>query len=75
MAEQLIGCGQISWPKTTAEEQILAEIARAGYVGAPGDVAPPDRPARVTLDLYARFGLRPAPGYLGGAFWEHDQVG
>ena len=28
MAELLIGCGQITWPKTTTEEQILAEITR-----------------------------------------------
>jgi inosose dehydratase len=35
MTEMLIGCGQITWPHGTPEEQILVEIAHAGYVGAP----------------------------------------
>lgn len=68
-----VACGQITWRQAaTPEEQILAEIARAGYEGAPAGRA--DRPARETLDLFARFGLRPAPGYLGAAFWEREQA-
>jgi inosose dehydratase len=68
-----IGCGQLTWPRTMPEEQVLAEIAEAGYDGAPADIGS-GRPARETLDLYARFGLRPAPGYLSGAFWDGAQA-
>jgi len=35
MADWLIGCGQITWPRDISEELILAEIASAGYAGAP----------------------------------------
>jgi inosose dehydratase len=75
-----IGCGQITWIKFTPngaewlapEEQVLAEIAQAGYEGAP---AGPERgrSAQETIDLYGRCGLRPAPGYVGAAFWETGQ--
>jgi inosose dehydratase len=68
-----IGCGQLTWPRTMPEEQVLAEIAEAGYDGAPADVSS-GRSARETLDLYARFGLRPAPGYLSGEFWDRAQA-
>lgn len=74
MANWSIGCGQITWARSLPEERILAEIATAGYAGAPGDTGPPDRPARETLALFARFGLRPAPGYLSGAFWDPGQA-
>ncbi len=68
-----IACGQITWRQAAPpEEQILAEIAQAGYEGVPAGRA--DRPAREMLDLYARFGLQPAPGYLGAAFWEREQA-
>jgi inosose dehydratase len=72
--ELLIGCGQITWPRTTPEDQILAEIAQAGYAGAPAPSRSPDRTAQDILDRYARHGLRPAPGYLGGQFWDPDQA-
>ncbi len=49
-------------------------IAEADYAGAPGDARSADRSAQEILDLYARFGLRPAPGYLGGQFWVRDQA-
>jgi inosose dehydratase len=74
VAELLIGCGQITWPREMPEEQILAEIAAAGYAGAPGDARAGDRPAREILERFGRFGLRPAPGYLGGQFWDADQA-
>lgn len=77
MAQIYVGCGQITWNQFAtdgrqSEEQVLAEIARAGYEGAP---AGPNggRSTRETTDLYARHGLRPAPGYLGADFWEEDQ--
>jgi inosose dehydratase len=78
----LIGCGQITWVRFTpngaerlsTEEQVLAEIAQAGYDGAPASPEG-DRSARETLDLYERFGLRPAPGYIGAAFWNRERRG
>lgn len=69
-----IGCGQLTWPRTMPEEQVLAEIAEAGYDGAPADIGS-GRAARETLELYARFGLRPAPGYLSGEFWDGARAG
>ena len=74
MADWIIGCGQITWDRSLPEEQILAEIAAAGYAGAPAGGGPANRTAQETLDVYARHGLRPAPGYLSGAFWERDQA-
>lgn len=63
-----IGCGQITW-KNVEESQVLAEIAQAGYVGAPAGPHP-GRSAQEVVDLFARYGLAPAPGYLSGRFWE-----
>ncbi len=80
MNDILIGCGQITWIRFTVngaewldpEEQVLAQIAQAGYDGAP---AGPERgrTAQELLDLYGRYGLRPAPGYLGTAFWNRER--
>jgi inosose dehydratase len=77
----LIGCGQITWIRFTptgierlaSPEQILHEIAQAGYDGAP---AGPDeeRTAEQLLDLYRGKGLLPAPGYLGTAFWDRART-
>ena len=82
MSNILVGCGQITWTRFTSkgaerlapEEQILAEIAQAGYDGAP---AGPEegRSTRETIELYARYGLRPAPGYIGTAFWDKQRRG
>lgn len=72
----LVGCGQITWPRDMSDEQVLAEIALAGYAGAPFS----PRGAESASDAVARFarhGLRPAPGYFGGDFWKpelHDQL-
>jgi inosose dehydratase len=54
------------------EEQVLAEIAQAGYAGAPVDLRE-GRSAGQTLAMLERHGLRPAPGYLGAAFWDPRQ--
>lgn len=80
MSNLLIGCGQITWIRFTAngaewlapEEQVLSEIAQAGYDGAPADPLR-GRTPRATLELYARYGLRPAPGYIGTAFWKKER--
>jgi inosose dehydratase len=67
----LIGCVQITW-RNVPEEQVLAEIAQAGYAGATAGPRP-DRSADETLALFARFGLKPAPAYLGANFWDPAQ--
>ncbi len=67
-----IGCGQITWSNDTPEEQVLAEIAQAGYAGAPAGLSA-GRTAEQAQALYARHGLKPAPGYLGVDFWRADQ--
>lgn len=79
MTEFAVGCGQLTWNQFAAhdaaawpEERVLAEIAEAGYDGAPAGPGA-GRSARQTVELYARHGLRPAPGYLAGAFWQADQ--
>lgn len=75
MAETFVGCGQITWnqfrqaePDAWPEGRVLAEIAAAGYAGAPAGPHG-ERSAAETVALYGEYGLRPAPGYLGGAFW------
>lgn len=66
-----VGCGQITW-RNVAEADVLADIAAAGYEGAPlsarGGVT-----AQEVQDRYQGYGLRPAPGYFGGDFWEADK--
>lgn len=73
-----VGCGQITWHtgsgQRASEEQVLAEIAQAGYEGAPASPQE-DRTTQETLALFARHGLRPAPGYLGADFWKKEQRG
>jgi inosose dehydratase len=80
MATIKIGCGQITWIRFTSkgaewiapEDQVLAEIAEAGYDGAP---AGPKEGTSVedVLALYARHGLAPAPGYFGADFWKQER--
>jgi inosose dehydratase len=72
MTEILIGCGQITWPRGTPGERILTEIAQAGYTGAPAYPVG-GRSASETAALYAKYGLKPAPGYFGADFWQVDQ--
>lgn len=67
----LIGCGQITW-RDVAEEQVLAEIAQAGYVGAPAGPKPNQSAAEVTA-AFTHHGLKPAPGYLGADYWDKSQ--
>jgi inosose dehydratase len=71
MTTLLIGCGQITW-RGVPEEQVLAEIAQAGYVGAPAGPKK-DASAAEVLALYAHYGLKPAPGYLGADYWDQSQ--
>lgn len=72
MNDILLGCGQITW-KNVSEEQVLAEIAEAGYVGAPAWSKEGHTAEEITA-LYGKYGLRPAPGYLSGDFWDKAQA-
>lgn len=71
MTSMRIGHGQITW-KGVPQEQVLAEIARAGYEGAPAG-SRGGKSASEVVALYAQYGLSPAPGYLGAAFWQKDE--
>ena len=62
-----VGCGPITWGRATAEKQILTEIAQAGYEGVHSGPKGERTPAE-TLALYAKYGLKAAPGYLGAEF-------
>ena len=67
----LIGCGQITW-RGVPEEQVLAEIAQAGYVGAPA--GPKEgQSAADGIATFIKYGLKPAPGYLGADYWDKSQ--
>jgi inosose dehydratase len=66
-----IGCGQITW-KNMDETRVLAEIALAGYDGAPAGPRANESVAE-TLARFEQVDLRPAPGYLGADFWRKEQ--
>lgn len=66
-----IGCGQITW-RGLDEKAALADIAAAGYAGAPAGPSG-ERTAQETLALYESYGLRPAPGYFAADFWKAEQ--
>lgn len=66
-----LACGQITWSRGYPPEGILAEIAQAGYEGAPFDGSTPSTASRV-LELFARYRLKPAPGYIGLEWWTTD---
>jgi inosose dehydratase len=67
-----VGCGQLTWPESVPEEQVLSEISAAGYVGAPAHPLG-GRSAVETLAVYQRHGLLPAPGYFSADFWRGEQ--
>ena len=78
MAGIHVGCVPITWgkwrreaPEAWPEERILQEVAQAGYEGVSAGPRA-DRTPEETLALYARHGLKPAPGYLGADFWDPD---
>jgi inosose dehydratase len=69
-----IACGQITWRRDQfSQAEILAQIAEAGYAGAPASAPTLDKVGE-TLGLFAAAGLRPAPGYLGAALWDPDEA-
>lgn len=69
-----VACGQITWRGSVfSQEQILQQIAEAGYGGAP---VPASRleDIPVVRRWFNDAGLNPAPAYLGAMFWEDSQA-
>jgi inosose dehydratase len=66
-----IGCGQLTW-KDIPAEQVMAEIALAGYDGAPGSLAG-DRSAKDEIGWFSEFGLVPAPPYFSARWWMPEE--
>lgn len=66
-----IGCGQITWRGEPAEKA-MADIAAAGYAGAPAGPRE-GQSTQAVLDFFAHYGLKPAPGYLGASFEDASQ--
>lgn len=70
----MIGCGQITWRGSgCSDEQILQQIAEAGYDGAPVSAS---RLAEVPTvrSWFEAAGLSPAPAYLGAELWDERQA-
>jgi inosose dehydratase len=69
-----IACGQITWRRGEfSPEQILQQIAEAGYDGAPAS-APSLDEVDAVRQRFATAGLKPAPAYLGAEFWDAGQA-
>ena len=71
MSNIQIGCGQITW-RGQADVDILADISKAGYAGAPAGPKK-DKTNQEVLALWGEYGLKPAPAYLGADFWDKEQ--
>lgn len=71
VAGSQITWGQFRKSQSWTEERILAQIAEAGYEGAFAGLNA-HRSAAQTIEVYARHGLKPAPGYLGADFWKPE---
>jgi inosose dehydratase len=64
----LIGCGQLTW-QGVGPDQVMREIAEAGYDGAPGGLNL-DVPAAESIAWFGSFGLQVAPPYYSASFWD-----
>ncbi len=72
MGKIKIGCSRITWSRSATQEQVLSEIAQAGYEGV--DSGPRGRSPQETLALLAEYGLKPAAsGYLSGSLWDKEE--
>lgn len=79
MTKIQVGCVTMTWgkfkranPDEWPEERILREVRQAGYEGVANGPKQGQSPQEF-LDYLAGFELVPAPGYLGGNFWEADK--
>lgn len=69
-----IACGQITWNGSDFSlEQILQQIADAGYDGAPASTTSLEDASKVRHQFDAA-GLHPAPAYLGAELWDASQA-
>lgn len=73
MRNYLVACGQITWMIDWSSpppiDQAMRDIAAAGYDGAPVFARPGDTPEEIAR-TFAAYGLKPAPGYLSGNWWD-----
>ena len=67
-----IACSSITWGRDTPLEQVLSEIAQAGYEGAPASPRSGKTPKEV-VEFYAGYGLTPGSGYLGADYWVPEE--
>lgn len=71
-----LGCGQITWSRGAPEDEVLEDIHKAGYEGAPwhfhsgrsrGGMSRSVEDLRAVL---SRHSLKAAPAYLSGDLWD-----
>lgn len=69
-----VACGSITWNNENPKRDVdpLAEIAQAGYQGAPCGMRGDETPEQLVV-RYKGYGLEPAPGYLGASFEDPAQ--
>jgi inosose dehydratase len=72
MPQFQIACGSLTWPRDMPRERVFAEIAQAGYEGVPIGPRSGVSAAEIVAEL-ARYGLKPAPSYLGADYWDASQ--
>jgi inosose dehydratase len=68
MKNLIVAGSQITWGRNY-EGDVLAEIAEAGFEGAPSGPFGGATPEQVVAN-YAKYGLKAGPGYLGVNFWD-----
>lgn len=68
-----VGCGEITWDgRGMSQDQILDDMARAGYDGAPWTLCS-GWTAGAIEELFAERGLRAAPGFMWADLWDKSQ--
>ncbi len=72
MNDIAVACAQLTW-KDVPRDQVFAEIAQAGYAGAPAGPRWFENSAEATLSYFARYALKPAPGYYSADFWKSER--
>jgi len=69
MSNYIIACSGITWGRDYDREKVLAEIKSAGYEGSPAG-GRPGTTAEEVKAMFAKYGLRPGPGYIGANWWD-----